>query len=67
MAQAVRYIGPDPCPVTREGDRPIKHGETITGPEDLLEYLSARADFEVVGEQQARKSAKKDAAEPAKE
>ena len=45
--KGVRYIGPDPCPV-RLGDRLIARDEVVSGPPDVLAYLLARADFEVV-------------------
>jgi hypothetical protein len=41
---AVKYIGPDPCPV-RFGDRAIAKDEIITGPQDVVAELAKRADF----------------------
>jgi hypothetical protein len=44
---AVKYIGDEPGRV-RLGTRPVMPGDTISGPPDVLEELSTRADFEKV-------------------
>jgi hypothetical protein len=48
VSVSVRYIGAeDPGPV-RIGERAIRPGEIISWPQDLVEELAERIDFELV-------------------
>jgi hypothetical protein len=54
---ALRYTGE--TGVVRFGDRPLLHGETLSGPDDLLEALEKRGDFERVADEPKKTRAKK--------
>ena len=59
-----KYTGEAPCPI-RIGNRRPEPGEVIDGPADLIDYLTARGDFESVGRSRRGRSAPDSAAEAA--